>query len=76
MGFWDVVASAGPYANNLHLTLGRWLHQHLITQFFSPGQTAAKRLCVCLTCLICSLLKLPKKENEANAGYMLVETAY
>jgi len=29
MGFWDTVASAGPYANNLHLTP----HQHLITQF-------------------------------------------
>ena len=35
MGFWDAVASAGPYANNLHLALDRQPHQHLITQFFT-----------------------------------------
>ena len=28
------VASAGPYANNLHLTADRLPHQHLITQVF------------------------------------------
>ena len=33
MGFWDAVASAGPYPNNLHLAPGRQPHQHLITQF-------------------------------------------
>jgi len=27
------VASAGPYANNLHLAPDRWPHQHLIAQF-------------------------------------------
>ena len=31
MGFRDAVASAGPYANNLHLAPDR-PHQHLITQ--------------------------------------------
>jgi len=30
MGFCDAVASAGPYANNLH----PGPHKHLITQFF------------------------------------------
>jgi len=33
MGFWDVVASAGPYANNPHLVPERQPHQHLIAQF-------------------------------------------
>jgi len=33
MGFRDAVASAGPYANNLHLAPDR--HQHPITQFFT-----------------------------------------
>jgi len=39
MGFWDAVASAGPYANNLHLALDRQPHQHLITHsiFFQAG---------------------------------------
>ena len=32
------VASAGPYANNLHLTPGRQPHQHLIIQFYT-GRT-------------------------------------
>jgi len=35
MGFWDAVASAGPYANNLHLTLDSKPHQHVIIQFFT-----------------------------------------
>jgi len=34
-GFWEAMASAGPYANNLHLTADRQPHQHLITQFFT-----------------------------------------
>jgi len=33
MGFWNAVASAGPYANSLYLTPDRWPRQHLITQF-------------------------------------------
>jgi len=33
MGFWDAVALAGPYANNLHLTPDRQPRQHLISQF-------------------------------------------
>ena len=37
MGFWDAVASAGPYANNLHLALDRLPHQHLITLFLQAG---------------------------------------
>ena len=36
-GFWDAVASAGPYANNLHLTPDRQPHQHLIAQFLRTG---------------------------------------
>jgi len=32
--FWDAVASAGPYANSLHLAADRQPHQRLITQFF------------------------------------------
>jgi len=37
MGFCDTVASAGPYANSLHLAAGRQPHQHLITQFLQAG---------------------------------------
>jgi len=37
LGFWDAVASAGPYANDLHLDPERWPHQHLITQFLQTG---------------------------------------
>ena len=33
MGFGDAVASAEPYANNLHLVPDRQLHQHIITVF-------------------------------------------
>jgi len=33
MGFGMAVASAGPYANNLHLAADRQPRQHLITQF-------------------------------------------
>jgi len=37
MGFWDAVASAGLYANNLHLAQERPPHQHLITlNFYRP----------------------------------------
>ena len=32
-----VVASAGPYANHLHLTAERWPRQYLITQFLQAG---------------------------------------
>jgi len=34
LGIWDAVASAGRYANNLHLAPDRKTHQHLITKFF------------------------------------------
>ena len=37
MGFGDAVASAGPYANNLHLTADKQPRQHLITQFLQAG---------------------------------------
>jgi len=37
MGFWDAVASAGPYAKNLHLTPDKQPHQHLIAQFLQIG---------------------------------------
>jgi len=37
MGFRDAVASAGPYANNLHLAPERYPHQHLIIQFLQAG---------------------------------------
>ena len=33
LGFWDAVASAGPYANNVHTLLQ--IDNRLITQFFS-----------------------------------------
>jgi len=33
MGFWDAVASGGPYANSLHLGPDKKTQQHLITQF-------------------------------------------
>jgi len=36
MGFWDAVASAGPYANDLHLAPNMLLDNHTntpITQF-------------------------------------------
>ena len=35
VGFWDTVASAGPYANNLHLAQDRQPHLHFITQFYT-----------------------------------------
>jgi len=37
MGFWDAVASAGPYANNLLLASDRERHQHIISQFLQAG---------------------------------------
>ena len=39
MGFRDAVASAGPYANNLHLAPDR-PHQHLITQLLQARCSA------------------------------------
>jgi len=41
-GFWDAVASAGPYANNLHLASDRQPHQHLITEFLQAGCTSGR----------------------------------
>ena len=35
-GVWDAVASAGPYANNLHVAPDRLPQKHLITQFCRP----------------------------------------
>ena len=35
-GVWDAEASAGPYANNLHLAAVILPHQHLVTQFYRP----------------------------------------
>jgi len=37
MGFWDEMASAGPYANNLHLAPDRQPYQDIITQFLQAG---------------------------------------
>jgi len=37
MRFWDAVASAGQYANNLHFAPDRQPHQHLITQVLQAG---------------------------------------
>ena len=37
MGFLDAVASAGPYANNLHLAPDTLPHQQLITQLLQAG---------------------------------------
>jgi len=37
IGFWVAVASAGPYANNLHLAPDKQPRQHLITQFLQAG---------------------------------------
>jgi len=42
MGFGDAVASAGPYANNLHLVPDRQPHQHLITQFLQARCSSSK----------------------------------
>ena len=33
MEFWDAVASAGPYASNLHLAPDRQPHQHLTLNY-------------------------------------------
>ena len=41
MGFWDAVASAGQYANNLHLAPDRY-HQNLITQFLQAGCSSCR----------------------------------
>ena len=37
MGFWDTVASAGPYEDNLRLDPDRQPYQNLITQFLQAG---------------------------------------
>jgi len=42
MGFWKAVASAGPYANNLHLAADRQPHQHLITQFLQAECSSSR----------------------------------
>ena len=42
MGFGDTVASAGPYANNLHLAPDRQPHQQLITQFLQARCSSSK----------------------------------
>ena len=39
-GVWDAVASAGPYANNLHLASDRQPHQHLTTRFLQTGSSS------------------------------------
>ena len=54
MRFWDAVASAGPYADNLHLAPDRWPHQHLITQFLQAG---------CPSCRPSNSVKALKAEN-------------
>jgi len=46
MGFWDAVASAGPYANNLHLAPDRQPHQHLITHFLQEDALPDAQLAV------------------------------
>ena len=43
MGFWETaVASAGKYANNMHLAPDRQLHQH-ITEFLQAGRSSWRR---------------------------------
>jgi len=37
------VASAGPYANHLHLASDRHPHQHVVTQFLHAQPTASKQ---------------------------------
>ena len=39
-GVWDAMASAGPYANNLHLAPDRQPHQHLTTRFLQTGSSS------------------------------------
>jgi len=36
-GFWDAVASAGPYANNMNLAANRQPQQHFISRFLQAG---------------------------------------
>ena len=36
-GFWDAVASAGPYANNRNLAANRQPQQHFISRFLQAG---------------------------------------
>jgi len=40
MGFGEAVASAVPYASNLHLAPDRQPHQHLITQCLQAGRSS------------------------------------
>jgi len=49
MRFWDAAASAGPYANNLHLAPERQPHQHLIAQFLQARLINPTTLVECLT---------------------------
>jgi len=46
MGFGEEVASAGPYANSLHLAADRQPHQHLISLI-----VIAINYMICLQCL-------------------------
>ena len=50
MGFWDAVASAGSYANNLHLAADRYPRQHLVIDFGITAVTCENVLCI--TCTI------------------------
>jgi len=42
MGFWDAVASAGPYANNLHLTPDRQPRQQFLQALPDSQRTVSK----------------------------------
>ena len=52
MRFWDALASAGTYANNLHLAPNRLPQQHPLLSFYRPdalpdAQATAGTMYVC-----------------------------
>ena len=65
-GFGDAVASAGPYANNLHLVPDRQPHQHLISQFLQAGCSSWRPTngemphCCRRTCGSCRIFRQPR----------------
>jgi len=61
MVFCDAVASAGPYANNLHLAPDRYPRQHLITQFLQARCCSWR-----LTNSIKALKAIKSIENNIN----------
>jgi len=69
MEFWDAVASAGPYANTLHLAPDRYLHLHLIVHVLVGVQWLCFIAeCVVEAALLCVLMVGPRCVTGVCSG--------